>query len=279
MLRAMYSGYSGLKNSQTKLDVTGNNIANVNTHGFKKGRATFKDMLSQQIEGAAAPAATRGGTNPLQVGLGVQIGAIDTIHTQGSLQTTGRSLDLAISGEGFFMIGRGNGTTITDQKYTRSGSFSLDANGNVVNSDGDYLIKAIPDPANPLFSVLYIPITVPATASDFNIEKDGTITYKDENGETVEQGGLPLAKFANPEGLEKSGSNKYVATVNSGEPVYTWPGEDGAGTVVTGTLEMSNIDLSEEFTEMIVAQRGFQANSRVITTADEIVQEIASLKR
>jgi flagellar hook protein FlgE len=279
MLRAMYSGYSGLQSSQTKLDVTGNNIANVNTQGFKKGRVTFKDMVSQQMSGATAPTAARGGTNPLQVGLGVQIGSIDTIHTQGSLQTTGRALDLAISGEGFFMLGRGDGGTITDQKYTRSGSFSLDGNGHVVNSEGDYLIKAVPNPANPLLSVLYIPITMPVTASNFNIEKDGAITYTDENGETVTQGGLPIAKFANPEGLEKSGANNFVETVNSGEPISTWPGEDGAGTVVTGALEMSNIDLSEEFTEMIVAQRGFQANARIITTADEIMQEIANFKR
>ncbi|OAH53768.1 MULTISPECIES: flagellar basal body rod protein FlgG [Bacillaceae] len=279
MLRAMYSGYSGLKSSQTELDVTSNNIANVNTHGFKKGRTTFKDMLSQQVSGATEPSANRGGTNPLQIGLGIQIGSIDTIQTQGSLQTTGRSLDLAISGEGFFMLGRGDGTTITDHKYTRSGSFSLDENGHVVNSDGDYLIKAVPDPANPLFAVLYIPINLPTTASNFNIEKDGTITYTDENGMTITQGGLPLAKFTNPEGLEKSGTNNFSETVNSGAPMYTWPGEGGVGTVVTGMLEMSNVDFSEEFTEMIVAQRSFQANSRVITTADEIVQEIANLKR
>ncbi|WP_338754007.1 flagellar basal body rod protein FlgG [Bacillus sp. FJAT-52991] len=279
MLRSMYSGISGMSNFQKKLDVIGNNISNVNTYGFKKGRTTFKDVWSQQITGAAPRQVFKGGVNPKQAGLGVQLSAINNIHTQGSLQTTGRALDLSISGEGFFMVGKGENGTITDKKYTRSGNFYLDQNGHVVNSDGDYLIKAVPNPANPLTAILYIPVTIPPTAQNVSIGKDGTIGYTDQNGNNVVEGVIPLAKFSNPEGLEKSGSNAFVETANSGEPIYSWPGEDGTGTIVSGALEMSNVDLSEELTEMITAQRGFQANTRIISTSDEIMQEIANLRK
>lgn len=135
MLRSMYSGIGGMKNFQTKLDVIGNNIANVNTYGFKKGRTIFKDLVSQQISGASAATAARGGTNPKQVGLGSTLGAIDTVQTQGSLQTTGRSLDLAISGDGFFIVQDGN-----NDYLTRAGNFYLDKNGDLVNEDGLYVM-------------------------------------------------------------------------------------------------------------------------------------------
>lgn len=159
MLRSMYSGISGMKGFQNKLDVIGNNIANVNTFGFKKGRVTFKDMVSQQISGASAAAGGLGGTNPKQVGLGSQISSIDTIHTQGSLQTTARPLDLGISGDGFFVLKKGNDTV-----YTRSGNFYLDATGNVVNSDGYYLQGAGGN------------INIPSTAESFSIGADGSIS-------------------------------------------------------------------------------------------------------
>ncbi|OCA83831.1 flagellar basal body rod protein FlgG [Pseudobacillus wudalianchiensis] len=261
MLRSMYSGISGMKGFQNKLDVIGNNIANVNTFGFKKGRVTFKDMVSQQISGASGANNGLGGTNPKQVGLGGQISSIDTIHTQGSLQTTARPLDLSISGDGFFVLSNG-----TDTLYTRSGNFYLDAEGNVVNSDGYYLQGE--GGGN---------ITIPPEAQSFSIGADGSITAV---GATVDGGPIQLAKFPNPDGLEKAGGNMYRESSNSGEPELGAPGgETGAGKIVSGTLEMSNVDLSEEFTEMIVAQRGFQANTRIITTSDEILQELVNLKR
>ncbi|SFP07658.1 flagellar basal body rod protein FlgG [Salibacterium halotolerans] len=265
MLASMYSSISGMKNHQQMLDVTSNNIANVNTYGYKKGRATFKDMISQQIQGATAPGDDMGGSNPMQVGLGTQMGSIDTVHTQGSLQNTGRSLDLGISGDGFFRVGDG-----TNDFYTRAGNFYLDQDGNMVNSDGYYVLDDSDNGAQ---------INIPVDAQSFSIGSDGTVSYTDVDGDTQEAGTIGLTNFANPGGLEKNGSNLYTESVNSGDAQFGGAGENGTGEIVPGTLEMSNVDLSEEFTAMIKAQRGFQANTRGITTADEVLQELMNLKR
>ncbi|MBE3569953.1 MAG: flagellar basal body rod protein FlgG [Bacillales bacterium] len=276
MLRSMYSGIGGMKNFQTKLDVIGNNIANVNTYGFKKGRTVFKDLVSQEISGASAPANEMGGTNPKQVGLGSTLGAIDTVQTQGSLQTTGRTLDLAISGDGFFIVRDG-----TNDYLTRAGNFYLDKNGDLVNEDGLYVIGTGPGTNNGK-------INIPNTAKSISIGADGTVTYVEEgNSNPKIAGQILLAKLPNPEGLEKIGNNLYQTTTNSGtfnatdlqNGNVTTPGNKGAGKIVPGALEMSNVDLSEEFTEMIVAQRGFQANTRIITTSDQILEELVNLKR
>ncbi|WMT17944.1 flagellar basal body rod protein FlgG [Parageobacillus toebii] len=272
MLRSMYSGIGAMRNFQTKLDVIGNNIANVNTYGFKKGRTIFKDLVSQQIAGASGPTANRGGVNPKQVGLGSQLAAIDTVHTQGSLQTTGRPLDLAISGDGFFVLGEGvNSNAIVNPVYTRAGNFYLDKQGNIVNADGLYLMGE--DTAGNISK-----INIPPTAESFSIGSDGTVTYVDSSGLHT-AGKIQLAKFANNDGLEKAGQNLFRETANSGQATLDAPGKGGTGTIVAGTLEMSNVDLAEEFTEMIVAQRGFQANTRIITTSDEILQELVNLKK
>ncbi|BAB06168.1 flagellar basal body rod protein FlgG [Halalkalibacterium halodurans] len=263
MLRSMYSGISGMRNFQTKLDVIGNNIANVNTFGYKKGRTTFQDMVSQQLAGATAPGANRGGVNPRQVGLGMQLASIDNVHTQGSLQNTNRELDLGISGDGFFQVQDGD-----TFYYTRSGNFYFDQQGTIVNAQG---LRLMDTNGNP--------ITVPTTAQSFSIGQDGTVTYIDEDGDLQEAGMVRLVNFANPEGLAKAGANLYLVSANSGAPLFTSAGNGGTGDIIAGTLEMSNVDLSEEFTEMIVAQRGFQANTRIITTSDEILQELVNLKR
>lgn len=263
MLRSMYSGISGLRNFQTKLDVIGNNIANVNTYGFKKGRVIFKDLISQTTQGASAPSANLGGTNPKQVGLGSQLAAIDTIHDAGSMQTTNRVLDCAIQGDGYFEVSDG-----TNSYYTRAGNFYLDNTGTLVTSDGK---KVVTDQA----------VTIPNTATEFTIGQDGKITYV-ENGTLVDNNvHIQIARFDNPGGLTKVGGNYFQESNNSGAPAKGIPGDatKGLGTVQSGFLEMSNVDLSEEFTEMIVAQRGFQANSRIITTSDEILQELVNLKR
>jgi flagellar hook protein FlgE len=301
----MYSGISGMKNFQVKLDVIGNNIANVNTYGFKKGRTTFKDLVSQQISGASAPAAGRGGVNAKQVGLGAQLASIDTVHTQGSLQNTNRPLDLGISGDGYFIVGTGatNGTQpytfngTPEMNFTRSGNFYLDQQGNLVNSDGMLLIglpSTAPTTTTPPTNSIgtgFGKIVIPTDAKSFSVGSDGVVSYVDAKGALLNAGQIMMAKFPNNEGLEKVGSNLFKNTVNSGAmdknknntgfeaaDMYA-PGSDGAGTIVAGTLEMSNVDLSEEFTEMIVAQRGFQANTRIITTSDEILQELVNLKR
>ncbi|BBW96683.1 flagellar basal body rod protein FlgG [Geobacillus sp. FSL W8-0032] len=265
MLRSMYSGIGAMRNFQTKLDVIGNNIANVNTYGFKKGRTIFKDLMSQTISGASAPGAGRGGTNPKQVGLGAQLAAIDTVHTQGSLQTTGRVLDLAISGDGFFVIGDSSGN---NRLYTRAGNFYLDSQGYIVNADGQYLLGTGGRT-----------IKIPADAKNISIGSDGMVNYVDANGALQQAGQIQLAKFVNNDALEKVGNNLFRDTANSGQPTTGTPGTGGTGTIVSGSLEMSNVDLAEEFTEMIVAQRGFQANTRIITTSDEILQELVNLKK
>ncbi|SDI93969.1 flagellar basal body rod protein FlgG [Natribacillus halophilus] len=262
MLRSMYSGISGLQNHQTKLDVIGNNIANVNTAGFKKGRFTFQDMISQQVQGATEPGADQGGTNPVQVGLGSQTGTIDTLHTQGAMQPTNRELDLAIGGDGYFRIQNPEG----GEFYTRTGNFSRDEAGDLVNEDGYYVLGA--DGGT---------ITIAEEASDFSIGSDGTVT-EDIDGEVIEAGTIGLATFANPEGLEQAGGNLYGETVNSGDANNLEAGTGGAGEIAAGMLEMSNVDLSEEFVEMISGQRGLQANTRIITTSDEVLQEIMNLR-
>ncbi len=263
MLRSMYAGISGMKGFQTKLDVIGNNIANVSTVGFKKGRVTFQDMMSQTTSGAQGPTATRGGINPSQVGLGSQLGSIDNIHTQGFRQTTGNPLDLMLEGDGMFIV-EGNGTTY----YTRAGNFYLDDDDRIVDANGFYLQ-----------SVGGEDLTIPEDAESFSIGTDGTVTYINADGDPVDGGQIALASFSNPAGLEKAGNNLFLNSENAGYNGIVAPETEGAAKIVPSALEMSNVDLSEEFTEMITAQRGFQANTRIITTSDEILQELVNLKR
>ncbi|WP_214691823.1 flagellar basal body rod protein FlgG [Exiguobacterium sp. s160] len=301
MLRAMYSGISGLKNFQSKLDVVGNNIANVNTFGYKKGRVTFKDLVSQQVGSASAGNATTGGVNPKEVGLGGTMATVDNVYNQGAMQNTGRALDVGISGEGFYA------TMVNGQiQYTRAGNFYTDNQGNLVTGDGTYLIGSqtnnLPVVAgvtatptdldlNDDLDQPYLPtetgaqtnqygrIKIPTDARSLSIGKDGQVSFVAANGELRIAGYIVTANFSNNAGLSKVGSNNFVQSQNSGAPQFGVPGSDGRGELVSGALEMSNVDLSEEFTEMIVAQRGFQANTRIITTSDEILQELVNLKR
>ena len=286
MLRSMYSGISGLRNFQTKLDVIGNNIANVNTYGFKKGRTVFKDLISQSVAGASGPGTTRGGVNPKQVGLGSQIATIDTLHTPGSTQFTGNTLDLAMSGDGFFQVGQKNASNGIDNiQYTRAGNFYMDEKGALVNSDGLYVV-GIPA-VNGVDAVIPATvgannlkeITIPTTAKSMSVGQDGKVSYVDDAGNLKYAGTLILAKFPNPGGLDKNGGNNFNTSANSGTAILNTATTSGIGAINSGFLEMSNVDLAEEFTEMIVAQRGFQANTRIITTSDEILQELVNLKR
>ncbi|WP_106766064.1 flagellar basal body rod protein FlgG [Paenibacillus faecalis] len=271
MLRSMYSGVSGMRGFQTKLDVIGNNIANVNTVGFKAGRVMFKDILSQTVSSGTAPTDERGGVNPMQVGLGTTIGSIDTIHTPGSAQTTNRPTDLRINGDGFFMV-----KVSEDQDVpflTRAGDFHIDGNGNLVTSDGLF----VTDVDGGIINV--------SGATGISIGQDGMITM--QGGDAADAVQIGLARVANPEGLEKMGGNLYRVTENAlgedGDPealgLAPNDPDQGTGAIIVGQLEMSNVDLTGEFTEMIVAQRGFQANSRIITTSDEVLQEVVNLKR
>jgi len=423
MLRSMFSAVSGLRGHQSMLDVIGNNLANVNTVGYKGSSTIFQDLLSQQLRGAGAPTALNAGTNPSQVGIGVRLGAITQSFTQGAAQLTNRATDISIQGDGFFVTRSGG-----EFLYTRLGSFSFDQTGNLATPDGGVVqgwmavngvintnqgvtdirlplgqiiepvetgsIKiggnlpsdaaagtsittsidvydtqgtAIPvtftftksatanewtvsatapnaggvataiDEYDPPVTLAFDPATgmptsaLPAidratlatslgrtftagtiavdggTATDpdalrqfagsntlaaidqdgramgflrsFTIGGDGRITGVFSNGTTQALGQIALASFNNPTGLEKAGDSTYRATINSGLANIGISGEGGRGTMLGGTLEMSNVDVANEFTNLIVAQRGFQANSRVITSSDELLQDLVNMKR
>jgi len=388
MLRSLYSGISGLRSHQTMLDVTGNNIANVNTTGFKGSATQFQDTLSQLTKGAGGAQAEAGGTNPAQIGLGVQVAGISTNFAQGSAQATGRATDMMISGDGFFVTSKGG-----EQLYTRAGAFELDANGNLVSPDGailqgwmavngqlpvggavrnislsssavspakatgaatvtgnlpseaavgDSLVRDveiydgvgkkstlsltfertaagwdIKDAGGTVLgsaafnaqgqltsgtsvTVSGVAVDISAltgfagmntvafadqdgraagTLESFSMSPDGTLIGSFSNGDSDVVGRVALANFTNPGGLEKAGSSSYRGTANSGAVTVGTAGSAGMGSLSGGYLEMSNVDLSQEFTNLIVAQRGFQANARIITTSDEVLQELTNLKR
>ncbi|SHH27294.1 flagellar hook protein FlgE [Caloranaerobacter azorensis DSM 13643] len=423
MMRSMYSGVSGLRLHQLKMDVIGNNIANVNTVGYKRGQVNFQEVFSQVVRGAGAPQEGRGGTNPQQIGLGLKLGSINTVFTKGPTQRTDNPTDLMIDGEGFFMIT--DDPKYENIYYTRAGNFVLDREGYLVTPDGfkvlgindkgeyapiminrsevappsasttiefignldsrfkdseefltDTVVKdslgnsykvnfkftktANPnewnlevvnvinlatgeainpaptsspqtltfdnggfltnatktfeiqfsgtdtyyfgsDSKNSKLVVDFSKITQFANENDvkgfdvpdqngqlgksagfltgFAVDASGVITGSFTNGEKKPLGQLVLAKFDNPMGLQKVGNNFFESTPNSGEPQIGKPSSSGFGTINPGALEMSNVDLSMEFTEMITTQRGFQANSRVITTTDEMLQELVNMKR
>ncbi|MFL4473873.1 flagellar hook protein FlgE [Paeniglutamicibacter sp. MACA_103] len=391
MLRSLYSGISGLRAHQTMLDTTGNNIANVNTSGFKSSSVQFQDTLSQMTQGATTPGDNAGGRNPAQVGLGVQVAGISTNFGQGSSQSTGRASDMMIAGEGFFATRSGNATSLT-----RAGAFEFDANGRLTSPDGgivqgwmaqggqlatggaltdialprDLVAPATATNAAALAGNLpketavgdsvvqdkevfaadgtsrTLAMTFTRTAGGWNVAadvdggapsnitltqnangtltpsgplnvggiavdlsqvtgfaglktvsiseqngrsagtlesytlgSDGTLTGTFSNGAQQAIAQIALATVANPAGLQKTGGSGYTVTANSGAIEYGAPGDPGMGTISGGMLEMSNVDLSQEFTNLIVAQRGFQANARIITTSDEVLQELANLKR
>lgn len=392
MLRSLFSGISGLRSHQTMLDVTGNNIANVNTTGFKSSQIQFQDTLSQVVQNAGGAQDGVGGTNPAQVGLGVRVAGITTSFTQGASQLTGRSTDMMIQGDGFFAVRKGAETF-----YTRAGSFDFDATGQmvlpgegalvqgwaavngVVDTNGPVVDLSVPagtvmpavastradytgnldasaaagtsltraitvydatgvereleltftkdaagwsvaatdgtstvaaqalvfDAAGALTSPTALTVgtvavdistitgfagleNVRAREQDgqaagvlqsFALNPDGTIVGSFSNSLKQVLGRIAIGAFTNPAGLEKAGGSLFRTTVNSGEPQLGAAGQGGRGTLAGGALEMSNVDLSSEFTSLIVAQRGFQANSRVITTSDELLQELVNLKR
>lgn len=297
MMRSLYSAISGLKNHQVKMDVIGNNIANVNTTGFKRSRVTFSTMLSQTTKGASSPSTSQGGTNPVQIGLGAMLGSIDQIMTQGSSQSTGKDTDMMIQGNGFFVLSN-NGQTV----YSRAGGFSLDQVGNLIDpgTGAKVLGYVVPDaagetiPASPnwaspikikLGEGVYgnpTPAAGAVTLTSFSIDQTGVVTGVYSNGtssETHKIAKISIAKFANDAGLSNLGNSFYSETNNSGVAEVGGAGEKGRGTIVPSAVEMSNVDLSQEFTDMIVTQRGFQANSRVITVSDSLLQELIDLKR
>jgi flagellar hook protein FlgE len=275
----MFTAISGLKQHQTMLDVTANDIANVNTIGYKSSRVTFEDTLTQMQRGAAGATATTGGSNAAQIGLGVGLGSIDNLMTGGAVQTTGNPLDVTIQGDGFFQVGVGNPTgpasAITPTMYTRAGNFSVSTAGYLTTQGGQYVLGY----AMPAGTAPTVAIQIPAGASAIAIDQSGGVSYLDPATNTrVTPYRLTIATFSNASGLERAGDNMWVTSANSGTPSVNTPGQGGAGTTTAGAVEMSNVDLAQTFTNMITAERGFQANSRVITTADDMLQDLVNMK-
>ena len=260
MLRSMYAGVSGMKGFQTKLDVIGNNIANVNTVGYKKSTINFQDLLSQNLSSS--------GANPMQVGLGSTTSAINVVHTPGSSMTTGDGKDLTILGDGFFVVKNPSATGTAGQYLTRAGNFVVEADGDLVTTQGYNVLNS----ANQKITI------DPAIYDSFTIDRLGEVKGKLPNGTEQSIGFIGISSPPNPTGLSKFGGSLYELTTKSGAgPIGTAAVQNTE--IGAGMLEMSNVDLTEEFTEMIIAQRGFQANSRIITTSDEILQEVVNLKR
>lgn len=280
MMRCMFAAVGALRAHQTRMDVIGNNIANVNTVGFKSSRVTFQDVFYQTLSSGSAASDTRGGTNPKQVGIGMTAATIDTSHIQGNVQPTGIGTDLMIQGDGFFVLGtEGSNGEIY---YTRAGVFGFDNEGNLVNKSNGLYVKAVTGTS--IGTTGEDIINVPTNAQSYSIDSSGWVRYVDENGELQEAGQIAIAKFPNPEGLKKEGENLFSYDVNAGAEAGGdlnggAPGENGRGTIVSSALEMSNVELAQELTDLVTTQRGYQANARIITTADEMLQELVNMKR
>jgi flagellar hook protein FlgE len=297
MMGGMYAAISGLDANQTMLNVTANNLANVNTIGFKSARVTFADSLTQVLRGASASTTNNGGTNPVQVGLGVQVNSTDSLMSEGSFQSTNNPLDVAIEGAGFLRVGSGSPPAAppytsalpANMQYTRAGDLTTNTKGFLTTQAGEYVIGR-----NAVATVVeggtsYSPgaedsyIVIPPGSANVSIGQDGAVTYADENPasptyqQQVTAGYLSLAQFANQSGLQRLGGSLWAQTSNSGAPIVGTPNTGGFGGTIGGELEMSNVDLAGEMTSMITAERGYQANSRVITVADQMLQTVVSM--
>ncbi len=262
MMRSLYTATTGMLGQQMQVDVTTNNIANVNTIGYKKQRAEFADLFHQVMEyaGSSTSETTLSPTG-IEVGLGVRPIAITKIFSQGNFKETSNNLDVAITGNGFFRIQLPDGTIA----YTRNGAFKLNDEGAVVNSDGYRLIPEI---------------TIPEDATQINIGTDGTVSVLQGNQtQTNVIGQIDIANFINPAGLHSLGDNLYLNTNASGDPIIDTPGLNGFGQLRQGFVELSNVQLVEEMTDLIVGQRAYEANSKSIQTSDSMLQIVNSLKR
>jgi flagellar basal-body rod protein FlgG len=263
MIRALFSAASGMVAQQMNVDNIAHNLANANTVGFKTRRAQFQDLMYQTVvqPGAAAGQQTVVPTG-LQLGLGTRAASNEIIFTQGDFSQTSNPLDLVIQGRGFFQVRKPTG----ELAYTRAGAFHLDRDGNVVTSDGNALEPQI---------------TIPAAAQQITIAQDGTVSYTQPGQTAAQQAGqIQLANFQNPAGLNSLGGSLYAPTDASGEPTVGIPGgQEGLGTVMQGYVEQSNVSVVDEFINLIVAQRGYEANSKVVQAADQMYQQANSLPR
>jgi len=278
MMKALYSGVSGLKSHQTKMDVIGNNIANVNTYGFKSQRATFRDVYYQTMKSPSEGDANRGGTNASQVGYGAQVGSIDTIHSMSGYSPTDKETDCYINGEGYFVVEDAN----NDRFFTRLGALEFDAIGNLVDSSGTQVCGWNEGDTPSNTTVETITVDNFSNYKNITINNDGTITAVDKTdatGAIKTIGQIAVAYVPNQNALVLEGNSYYSAGNNTGKISYEVAGTQGTGAIGTNGLEMSNVDLAKEFSDMIITQRGFQANTKIISVVDQMLEELVNLKR
>jgi len=261
MVRALWTSATGMEAQQLRMDVISNNLANINTTGFKKSRPDFQDLLYQNLR-TAGSSSTSNLQFPtgIQVGLGTRNVAIQKNFSQGDFAQTGNPLDLVIEGQGFFQVLQPNGTIA----YTRAGTFKVDSTGNIVTSNG-FLIEPS--------------ISVPQGTVSITVGSDGTVSVEDSSQTSAQVGNISLSTFLNPAGLKSAGKNLYLQTPASGAPILGVPGENGVGTISQGFLEMSNVEAVEEMIGMIVAQRAYETNAKSIQTVDTMLQTTNNIKR
>lgn len=263
MMRSLWTSATGMQSQQLTTDVVANNLSNVNTTGFKRSRVDFQDLLYQDMRSPGAATSEAGTIVPvgIQVGLGSKPVAVSKMFSQGNLQSTSNELDVAISGGGFYQIALPNGTTA----YTRDGAFKKDATGQIVNSDGYPLEPAM---------------VIPSDATEVTISSDGSVSVKiGTSADLTSLGTIQLATFVNSAGLTSMGGNLLGESTASGAPTVSNPGEGAAGSLSQGFLEMSNVNMVEEMINLISSQRAYELNSKVIQTSDDMLSQVASLKR
>ncbi|MBI4829314.1 MAG: flagellar basal-body rod protein FlgG [Nitrospinae bacterium] len=262
MIRSLYSGGTGMVAQQMNVDVIANNLANVNTVGFKRSRADFQDLLYQTLRapGAVTPAGTQVPTG-IQIGAGVKPAAVSKIFAQGDIRNSQNELDLAISGKGLYQVEKPDGAIA----YTRAGNFQLDSEGRMVTVDG---------------YPLYPAITIPQDATLISVDQEGRVKVMQPGSTGLNEAGqIELANFVNPAGLLSEGKSLYVESEASGPPITGLPANNEFGSILQGFTEISNVSVVEELTQMITAQRGYEVNSKTVTTADQMLQTATQLKR
>lgn len=308
MVKSMFSGIAGLRAHQQKMDVIGNNIANVNTYGYKAGRVTFKESIYQTTSSSSDGTDVFGGSNPSQVGYGSQVGTIDLMFSNGSYAPTDSAMDCMIDGQGFFIVGDKGldidlggdidevSENMTKTMLSRVGNFTFDGDGYLCDGSGNvvygfgYTSGAIEEGRLQPIRTPYVDSTgnivdagdagaTPLKLNSVSISKSGEIIGNDSDGKSYTVGMVALANVPNPNALEKSQGPYYEIRENTGYVLPYKPGEGTTGKILNYGLEMSNVDLAKEFSEMITTQRGFQANTRIITVTDEMLQELVNIKR
>ena len=289
MMSGMYAAISGLDAHQTMLDVTANNLANVDTVGYKGQSTVFSDELSQLVASGSAANGFSAGTNPVQVGLGAQVGSIDNVMTAGGVESTGNATDVAIQGNGWLRVANGNVSatppTFDTTQYTRAGDLTFNASGYLSTQTGQYVLGYA---AQSNGAGGYQPnttggannaIVVPPGSTNVTIGPDGSVNYQTPAGASVTAGYISLATFPNQAGLQRDGGSLWSTTAASGVETAGQPGTGTYGKTISGELEQSNVDMGTEFTNMIEAERGYQANASTITTADQMMQTAVQMKQ